>query len=218
MKAIKSATETTLYLLAAMLLVTTIVALAVAQDPDSEEQHRRICAGSDRPERKACGGWPSENSSVLNLEDASGESMKSGDFSSERAQISNDLNYLKSAADYLARASQSQDLDFKSIASATAQVRKRAERLRSILPLPGSGTSSVIRELELPTDGPQLRLYIYSFSTQIADAVRNPLLKGHLLDVTGSARARADLDALIELAKWIRMQCELLSRTAAERQ
>ena len=189
MKGMKSAIETTLCVVAAMLLVTTILPSAMAQDPDSQPQQRPT----------------SDNSLVITLEDAT-----SG--VSERTQIRKDLNYLKAVADYLARASQSEDPDFKAIGSTAAQVRKRVERLRSLLALPSSGTSAAIRELELPADRPQFKLFIYSLSIQISDAARNPLLTGRLLDVTGSARARADLDAIIESAKRIRTQCELFSK------
>src|SRR6266403_348909 len=108
MKGMKSATETTLCVVAAMLLVTIIFPSAGAQDPGSEFQQRPT----------------SDNSSAPTLEDAS-----SG--VSERTQIRRDLNYLKAVADYLARASQSEDPDFKAIGSTAAQVRKRVERLRS---------------------------------------------------------------------------------------
>ena len=206
MKAMKPATETTLCVVAAMLLVTTIAPFATAQDPGYDAQQRTICEGPDRLEFKSCAARTSDDSPALTLEDASTGV-------SERIQTRRDLTYLKAVADYLARASQSEDPDFKAIGSTAAQVRKRVERLRSMLALPSSGTSAGIRELELPTDRPQLKLFIYSLSIQISDAARNPLLKGRLLDVTGSARARADLDAIIESAKRIRTQCELFSRT-----
>jgi hypothetical protein len=134
-----------------MLLVTAIVPVALAQDPGSEGQQNSRDR-SDRTAPKPPASRTFGNSPAPTLEDPADEFLRSRDVASEQTQFNNDLEYLKGVASYFARASQSADPDFKAIGSATAQVRLSVERLRSMLALPTSGTSTITKELELPTD------------------------------------------------------------------
>jgi len=139
--------------------------------------------------------------------------MRLDESESRRAQLTDDLNYLKAAAAYLARASQSGDPDFKAIGVETAEVRKRAKRLRSWLKLPRSEPTDIMRELEMPADRPQLKLSMYALAALITDVVQNPLPTGRVLHVVESLKARKDLDAIVELSGRIRTQCELFSKS-----
>jgi hypothetical protein len=131
---------------------------------------------------------------------------------SRRAQLTDDLNYLKTAAAYLARAFQSEDLDLNAIGVKAGEIKKRAKRLRDGLALPRSEPSDILRELELPTDPPQLKMSIYALSALITDAVQDPLPMGRVLYVVESLKARSDLDAIVKLSERIRTQCELLGK------
>ncbi|HXI25498.1 MAG TPA: hypothetical protein VNG71_16655 [Pyrinomonadaceae bacterium] len=207
----RSTTQTGLSLLAAMLIGMGTVPLAKAQVPTAAER-RKACERAEGTERKWCehgysmpgSGLPPANTA----DEPPWDESESG-----RAQLTDDLNYLKAAAAYLARAFQSEELDLKAIGVETEEIRKRAKRLRDGLGLPPSEPTDVMRELELANDRPQLKLSIYALSALITDAVQRPLPTGRVLFVVESLKARKDLDAIVELSRRISMQCELFSKS-----
>ena len=198
---------------AVALLIMTVGPVAMAQDPAGEEQQRDTCDGLGRLERKRCESGELTRTIGLPFEDASEGSMNGDERQSRRAEISEGLQYLKGVGSYLMRASKSDVLDLDALATATEQIRKHTSRLRSRLALPLSTPRAAIGELELPADRPQLRRSIHTLSSMIAEAVQNPLLKGQVLDVMGAAKARNDLDKIVELSERIRTQCELFGKT-----
>jgi len=208
----KSTTQTTLSLLAAMLIGMGTVPLAKAQAPTSAER-RKACEGAEGSERRSCESGDAIPDAGPAPENTTDEAMRLDESESRRAQLTDDVNYLKAAAAYLARAFQSEDLDLKAIGVKTGEIRKRAKRLRAALALPRSEPTDAMRELKLPTDRPQLKLSIYTLSALITDAVQNPLPTGRVLYVVESLKARRDLDAIVELSERIRMQCELLGKS-----
>ncbi len=209
----KSTTQTTLSFLAAMLIAVGTVPLTKAQAPISAER-RRACEGSEGPERRLCEKGDSIPATAPLPENiAADELMRFDELESRRAQLTDDLIYLKSAAAFLARAFQSEDLDLKAIGVETVEIRKRAKRIRSRLALPRSEPTDALKELELPNDRPQLRLSIYSLSALIADAVQNPLPTGRVLHIVESLKARNDLDAIVRLSERVNRQCELLGKS-----
>ena len=207
----KSITQTTLSLLAAVLIGMGIVPLAKAQAP-IPAQRGTACEGAEELERRWC-----ENDFIPGRgpvpENTRDHAVRLDESESRRAQLTDDLNYLKAAAAYLARAFQSEDLDLKAIGVKTGKIRKRAKRLRDGLALPRSEPGDILRELELPTDLPQLKMSIYALSALITDAVQDPLPMGRVLYIVESLKARSDLDAIVELSERIRMQCELLGKS-----
>ena len=209
----KSAIDATLCLAAATFLIIMLVPFTMAQDPTAEEPQRVVCNEFYGLNRKRCESGELTRDTGLSLENAAEDSMDRDERELRRAEIGDDVYYLKGVAGYLARASQSDDLDLKALATATGQIMKRATRLRSRLALPRSEPGAAIGELELPTDRPQLRLEIYSLSSMIGEAVQNPLLTGRMLDVIGSAKARSDLDEIVELSGRIRTQCKFFDKT-----
>lgn len=208
----KSSSESTHNLLAAMLIGMSIAISTVAQPPPSSER-RKACAGIEGLERKRCESLNSPSGGGLELQDFGSNSILLDESDSARSLLTDDLKYLKTAAANLTRALESTDLDFRAIAAETKEVRKRAIRIRSSLALPNSGPKEAIRRLELPADRPQLRLLIQALSVLIKDAVRDELPTGRVLHVIGSLKARSDLDAIVELSERIRTQCELLGES-----
>lgn len=207
----KSSSQSTHHLLAAMIVAVSIAtsAVAQAQAPPSSER-RKACAGIEGLERKRCESPNSPSGGGLELQDFGSNSNLFDESDSARSLLTDDLNYLKTAAAYLTHALQSNELDFRAIAAEAAEIRKRAIRIGSSLALPNSTPTEAIRRLELPADRPQLRLLIQALSVLIKDAVRDELPTGRVLHVIGSLKARSDLDAIVELSERIRKQCELL--------
>ena len=208
----KSITQTTLSLVAAVLIGMGIVPLAKAQAP-IPAQRGRAREGAEELERRWCENGdfiPGRGPVPENTRD---HPVRLDESESRRAQLRDDLNYLKAAAAYLARAFQSEDLDLKAIGVKTGEIRKRAKRLRDGLALPHSEPRDILRELELPTDPTQLKMSIYALSALITDAVQDPLPMGRVLYIVESLKARSDLDSIVELSERIRMQCELLGKS-----
>lgn len=115
------------------------------------------------------------------------------------AQIRDDLDYLRAAGLYLSDvASRSGGLDFRAIAKKASEVRKRADRLK--FGLPGIRRSSKDGEERVPADPKELRASLSALSALIADAVRDPVVKGYTLDAARSSEARKKLDEIVELS------------------
>jgi hypothetical protein len=59
-------------------------------------------------------------------------------------------------------------------------------------------------------DSGQLRAALNALSAQISDAVENPALRGRLLDITESAKARGGLEKIVLLSGRIKACSETL--------
>lgn len=210
----QSTINTTVFLLVTFCGMS-IVPLAVAQDPTSDDE-RRSCERVGGIERKRCKGVSPPRVVVAMDEapgetEASGETKDLGDLATRPQQIREDLARLQGWAIYLSNKLSDSDLtNLNTFAKTADEIEKHAKRLRSGLALPSSDPIAALKELELPMDRPHLKQMISALVMLIADAVRNPSLKGGVLDVTGSLKARSELDAIVELSGRIKTQCELL--------
>ena len=105
-------------------------------------------------------------------------------------------------------------LDYRRISDASAEIRKRASRLMSNLPLPGSG-----KEEQTPTtlkgwdelDRGQVKPALLTLDDLIMAFVNNPVFQTpEIVDVQQSAKARNDLEAVIKLSGKIKKSTERL--------
>ena len=198
---------------AATFLVMTIVPCAPAQSTNGDEE-RSECGSALGLERERCESEMAEIETGEIIPDALGRPTQSEEFRLPLAQISEDLSFLRTVTNYLSdAASQSGELDLKAIAESASRIRKRADRLKDSLALPDPEKSAKYREGKVPTDTEQLRAALLALSSLISDAVRNPVLRGHLLDITRSVKARGELDEIVELSERVKMSCEILGQT-----
>jgi len=121
---------------------------------------------------------------------------------------------LQNVVDYLAgAATQGDALDLKAVGKTASEVRKRAARLRESLALPHPQKGARQREEGDIEDAEQLREALWEISGLVADAARNPVLRGYLLDPAMSAEAWRDLDEIVELCDRIKTGSETLVKT-----
>ncbi|MET0623048.1 MAG: hypothetical protein ABW250_08735 [Pyrinomonadaceae bacterium] len=129
-------------------------------------------------------------------------------------QINEDLDYLRNAADYLSRAASRADtLDLKTVGKTASEMRRRAGRLQDSLALPRPQERARQPEEGVIVDSERLREALWELSGLVADAVRNPVLSGHLLDPAMSAEAWRDLDEIVGLSGRVRTDSDKLVKT-----
>jgi hypothetical protein len=192
---------------AAVFLLAAIVPFAQAQSADDE---RRECERSVGSEPEPCESRTAASGGSAILETL-GQPAQFGPGRLPLAQIREDLGYLRSVTNHLSRAAaQSADLDFKAIAESVSEIKRRAGRLRESLDLPAPEKDAEHSEKTAPADSEQLRA---ALSAQISDAVDNPVLRSHLLDITGSVKARSELEKIVLLSGRIKTSSETLGKT-----
>ena len=221
MKSIKTISlvgATTSFLIAFM-------ACALAQRGGGDDQ-RKECARVVALEIKRCQNGLAIPPNTIVVLDASGWPMQFDEFELPLRQIREDVSYLRHAASYLSNvASKSSELDFKAIARSTSEIEKRAQRLRNNLHLPGpdrkaerrvgdaqAGVPSEAVSLGWKPDAAQLSSALSALGLLIYNALRNPIIRGYLIDTTRSGKARSDLDKIIELAAHIKLSSEMIGR------
>jgi hypothetical protein len=107
-------------------------------------------------------------------------------------------------------------LDFKGIAEASSEIRKRAVRLKSTLPLPESENQEQSEQTlkgwnEL--DQGEVKLALKSMDDLIMSFVNNPIFqKPEIVDVQQSSKAKRDLEVIIKLSGKIKKSAEKMSK------
>ncbi|HEY0376876.1 MAG TPA: hypothetical protein VGC87_07955 [Pyrinomonadaceae bacterium] len=196
---------------AAVLLLAAIVPFAQAQSADDDERSECERAAGSEPEPCESGTAAPGGTTML---EALGQPAQFGPGRLPLTQIREDLGYLQSVTNYLSRAAaQSADLDLKAIAESASEIRRRAGRLRESLALPSPEQDAEHGEKTAPADSVQLRAALSALSAQISGAVDNPALRGHLLDITGSVKARSELEKIVLLSGRIKTSSTTLGKT-----
>jgi hypothetical protein len=210
----KSAIDIIKLTTAATFLMMALAPCARAQSPDDDGERRNECRRASASERRRCEnemGAPGSPSPVL---DAAGRPAQLYGTSLPLARIEEDLGYLQNVVDYLAgAASQGDALDLRLVGKTASEVRKRAGRLRESLALPHPQKGARQREESVIGDAEHLREALSELSELMADAVRNPVLRGYMLDPAMSAEAQRDLDEIVELCDRIKTGSETLVKT-----
>lgn len=129
-------------------------------------------------------------------------------------QINEDFERIQIVNHTLALAAASgADLDFKLVAQAASEIRKRAGRLRENLILPGDveGRPKASGEIEPG----QLKTALVALDRLVISFVHNPGFQSvKVVDPEWSAAARRDLEEIIELSGRLKKSCEQLQRSA----
>jgi hypothetical protein len=104
-------------------------------------------------------------------------------------------------------------LDRKNILDATAEIRKRAGRLKTNLKLPAPEGSGEMTEASALPDDRALKESLLRLDRSIMSFVTNPLFQQtKVLDANLSTKASRDLEDIIELSRAIRKGVERLNR------
>lgn len=194
-KVLTPATKIVRLTLAASFLVAAAAMRAGAQEVNDYDRQSGCERIASREER-AC-----ESDDTVGDVPFSLEVSRPAEARLRNAQMRDDLDYLRAAGLYLSDvASRSGGLDFRAIAKKASEVRKRADRLKFGLALPGIWKSSKDLEERVPADPKELRASLSALSALIAEAVRDPVVKGYTLDAARSSEARKKLDEIVELS------------------
>jgi hypothetical protein len=110
-------------------------------------------------------------------------------------------------------------LDYKRISEASSEIKKRAARLMSNLPLPesegGAQTQSPLKGLD-ELDRGEVKPALLSLDELVMRFVNNPVFQSpEIVDVQQSAKARNDLEAIIKLSAKIKKSTERWLKTAS---
>jgi hypothetical protein len=131
------------------------------------------------------------------------------------AQIKKDYEGMQMANNELLAMLQAGAFDYSLIADASSKIKKRAGRLRFGLKLPEAGKEEKrAKEEQNEMDRNSLKASLLSLDALILRFVSNPIFKAteQIVDVENSAKARDDLDDIIELSSRIRKSAERLSK------
>ena len=132
------------------------------------------------------------------------------------AQIGEDFRQMQIVNNEMMRATFSggapRALDYERISKATAEINRRAARLRANLQLPAREERDEARETEREIAGEkELRSSLLSLDELIMGFVNNPTFrKQGVLDAQHSARASRDLQSIIRLSQRIKQRAEKL--------
>ena len=110
-------------------------------------------------------------------------------------------------------------LDPKFLTKSASEIKKRAERLKLnlMLPEPEKGTKRL--KAEVGAEPEQLKLSLAAISELIIGFVSNPMFQNaNTVDAQHSAKARRDLEEIIELSSGIRKSSERLNKAAQKLQ
>ncbi len=102
-------------------------------------------------------------------------------------------------------------LNYKAISKATADINKRAVRLKSMLQLPKPQTEGIQGPKEMISDG-QLKVSLLDLDRHVMKFVLNPSFsQTGVIDAQESAKASQDLGQIIELTRLIRQNSARLA-------
>jgi hypothetical protein len=132
------------------------------------------------------------------------------------AQISEDFMRIQVINNELVMAAAREaELDFKFVAKSTAEIRKLAARLKENLVLPEPEEVPKRVQAEVAPEPVELKPALTALGKLIAGFAHNPAFKEpKVIDAQMSAKARRDLEEIIELSGQLRKTSEKLTKTA----
>jgi hypothetical protein len=110
--------------------------------------------------------------------------------------------------------------DYRLVSDSTAEIRKRAARLKSglSLPEPGEKESGKGAEYKSPDTAAQLKAALLRLDRALMSFVNNSVFKNtDVVNAEDGAKARRDLEEVIELSRLIGKDAERMSKAAAKR-
>ena len=135
------------------------------------------------------------------------------------AQVAEDFQRLQVVNNrMMAGAFKSHEPDYAAVAEATAEIRRRADRIKVnlALPAPDEKEKEDARKRPEPKraeDAAQLKAALLTLDRAVMSFVGSPLFKNpSVVEVTQAAKARRDLDEVIELSRLIGKDAERLGK------
>ena len=144
---------------------------------------------------------------------------KKKDAKATMAEINEDFGRLRAINDEFKSASSSgAALNYKSISDTSVEIKKRATRLKTNLAgLPRPEKDEKRQKENVPVDGAQMKTLLTSLNDLITSFLTNPVFSDMgTLDNQLAAKARRDLESLIDLSDVIRKGAEKLGKQAGQ--
>jgi hypothetical protein len=131
------------------------------------------------------------------------------------AQVEQDFKQILTLHNEIARATASDKaLDYRFVSDATAEIKKRAGRLQATLVLSRSEAGDKQEKQPKFVDA-QVKDALVVLCNRIERFVKNPVIESPgTVDLEQSARARRDLDSIIELSGSIKKSADRLSKSS----
>ena len=167
----------------------------------------------------AQGGIRDVNRSERTMSALEKESAARRDPKTVMAEINEDFGRLRAISEGLPKAnSPAAPLDYKSISLQSAEVKKRATRLRTNLSgLPKPEKEEKRQKQDVPLDDAQMKETLSSFGELMSAFLNNPVFSDMgTLDTQLALKARRDLDGLIDMCEVVRKGADKLSKRAAQ--
>jgi hypothetical protein len=129
-------------------------------------------------------------------------------------QISEDFTRIQIVNNALAKSlAAGEELDFKVVAQAASEIKKRAGRLKENLLLPGLAEDRPKSSFEI--EPWQLKAALAELDRLVVSFVHNPGFRSvKVVDAQWSAKARSDLEGIIELSGRLKKSSEQLDKAA----
>ena len=106
-------------------------------------------------------------------------------------------------------------MDFSHVAKSVAEIRKRAERLKVNLALPEPQDATEQRRPEVAAEPRQLKSSLTLLDQLVMEFVDSPIFEqAKAVDVKAAAKARRNLEAIIEVSERIKKGSEKLKKLA----
>lgn len=133
------------------------------------------------------------------------------------AQIKKDYEGLQISNNQLLRMLQTGAIDYELIVTAATDIKKRAGRLKLALRLPEPPINDKRVRFSDEVVSKSMKASILSLDALIMKLVSNSIFKdaGRIVDAENSAKARADIDSIIELCGKLRRGSEKLRSASA---
>jgi len=110
-------------------------------------------------------------------------------------------------------------LDYGDIGSSTAEIKKRASRLKSNLELPSVEPDAKSKQEYKPlVDAAGMKAALLSLDKSIMSFVESPIFKNpNVIDMDQTSKAIRDLDIIIEFSRLISKDAERLGKSSSKR-
>jgi hypothetical protein len=133
-------------------------------------------------------------------------------------QMNEDFERIQSVdKDILSAVSTNGTPDYKRISDGLADIKKRAIRIRNYMVLPPTAKDEKAQKRRDELDTGQVRPALITLNDLITSFVTNPLFRRDTdVDYTLVARARRDLDGIIDFSEKIRKSAEKLNKGASK--
>jgi len=110
-------------------------------------------------------------------------------------------------------------LDYEDIGSSTAEIKKRASRIKSNLELPNAEPDAKSKQEYKPVvDAAGMKAALLSLDKTIMSFVESPIFKNpNVIDMDQTSKAIRDLDIIIEFSRLISKDAERLGKSSSKR-